>query len=270
MVDAVLADLTRKVASSSQDEVCFGGGLSLRVITALTMLLLAGTGLSYASGDGDLPQQLNGSLEQNDSGGQSLGVADTPRLILTMPELALSPPAPRLFAAPIEGHSGFKWKAATVDSFRFLMLQTAARLAFQSKTRRALAGPFFKDYIDVLRTPPSGFMDGDSWITNFVGHPIQGATSYHLARVNGASRMQAFYWGLAYSTQFELGLVGEGTVGNVPISPVDLVVTPSAGYLLGVTEEWLMSKFEKLDHPAGRVVRRLLLGRLLARVCSGK
>jgi Domain of unknown function (DUF3943) len=131
----------------------------------------------------------------------------------------------------------FQWKAATADSLRFLMLQTAARVALQSKTRRGLGGPFAGGYLETIRGRPAGFMDGDTFLTNFVGHPIQGSSTYHLARVNGGSREQAFWWGVFYSTQFEFGPVGEASVGNVPISPVDLIVTPTAGFLLGVVEE---------------------------------
>jgi hypothetical protein len=193
-----------------------------------------------------------------------------PDLNRTTPGPDFSPAPARTLSPPIESNYGFKWKAATIDSFNFLMLQNVARIAFQSKTRHALKGPFFKDYIDTLTTAPSGFTDGDSWFTNYYLHPVQGAASYHLARVNGASRTQAFFWGIAYSTQFELGPVGEGTIGNVPISPVDLVVTPTVGYALGLTEEWLVKKLDATKHPAGRVMRLLLLGRLLTRVTSGK
>ncbi len=87
----------------------------------------------------------------------------------------------------------------TADSFRFLMLQNAARVAFQSKTRHGLQGPFVGGYLETFRSRPAGFFDGDSFLTNFAGHPVQGATTYHLARINGGSREQAFWW--VYSTR---------------------------------------------------------------------
>jgi hypothetical protein len=165
----------------------------------------------------------------------------------------------------------FQWKAATADSFRFLMLQNAARVAFQSKTRRGLQGPFVGGYVETFRSRPAGFFDGDSSLTNFAGHPVQGATAYHLARVNGGSREQAFWWGVLYSTQFELGPVGEASVGNVPISPVDLIVTPTAGFFLGVIEESLLMKINGIKNPKIRAILRFtLLGRNLARMVSGK
>jgi hypothetical protein len=108
-------------------------------------------------------------------------------------------------------------------------------------------------------------------LTNFIGHPIQGSSTYHLARINGGSREQAFWWGVFYSTQFELGPVGEASVGNVPISPVDLIVTPTAGFLLGVVEEALLTKINGIKNSRIRAILRLtLLGRSLTRLASGK
>ena len=165
----------------------------------------------------------------------------------------------------------FQWKAATADSLRFLMLQNAARVAFQSKTRHGLQGPFVGGYLETFRSRPAGFFDGDSFLTNFAGHPVQGSATYHLARVNGGSREQAFWWGVFYSTQFELGLVGEASIGNVPISPVDLIVTPTAGFVLGIIEESLLMKINGIKNSKIRTILRFtLLGRSLARMVSGK
>jgi Domain of unknown function (DUF3943) len=192
-------------------------------------------------------------------------------------EAALVPAATRIStaidAARLDraAQPSFQWKSATADSFRFLMLQTAARLALQSKTRRGLQGPFAGGYLETFRSRPAGFFDGDSSLTNFVGHPVQGASTYHLARVNGGSREQAFWWGVLYSTQFELGPVGEASVGNVPISPVDLIVTPTAGFFLGVIEESLLMKINGIKNSKVRAILRFtLLGRSLTRMVSGK
>src|SRR5688572_9060323 len=165
----------------------------------------------------------------------------------------------------------FEWKEATADSLRFLVLQTAARIAVQAKTRRGLGGPFVGGYVETVRARPEAFMDGDLFLTNFIGHPVQGSVAYHLARVNGGSRQHAFWWGVAYSTQFELGPVGEASIGNVPISLVDLMVTPTAGFLLGLAEESLLVKINGIKNPTLRGILRLtLVGRSLTRLVSGK
>jgi hypothetical protein len=63
------------------------------------------------------------------------------------------------------------------------------------------------------------------------------------------SRLKAFGWSLAYSTQFELGIVGEAGLGNIGIRPyeghkhpmayVDIVVTPVVGTAWLVGEDAL-------------------------------
>src|SRR5215218_2258958 len=68
------------------------------------------------------------------------------------------------------------WKGAIADSIRLLMIEHTTRIAFQSKTRRELGGPFFRDYIRAVKMPDT-WEDGDSWGVNYVGHPIHGAAS---------------------------------------------------------------------------------------------
>ena len=68
------------------------------------------------------------------------------------------------------------WKGAFVDSFRLLMLEHSGRIAFQSKTRRELVGPFFSDYARSVKWPHT-WGDGDGWFVNYVGHPLHGAAA---------------------------------------------------------------------------------------------
>lgn len=164
----------------------------------------------------------------------------------------------------------FEWKGAATDSLKMLLMQNAIRYAIQPKTREALSGPYFKDYLRTLKEPRRGFMDGDSGLTNFLLHPVQGSTSYHIARNHGASRTQAFFWGVAYSTHFELSPLGEAGFGNVPISPVDLIVTPSAGFLLGSAEEWLLRKLSGKTSIGARIARIALAGRTFSQLAAMK
>jgi len=165
---------------------------------------------------------------------------------------------------------GFDWHGATLDSLRFLFVQHGARIVFRAHVREGLRGPFLRDYVDTLRQKPAGFLDGDPWVTNFIGHSIQGAVAYRIARVNGATRGQAFWWGVLYSTQFELGLLGEASIGNIPISPVDLVVTPLAGFGLGVAEEWLLDRLPKRGERWWLLTRPLVLGHVIVRLICRK
>jgi hypothetical protein len=142
---------------------------------------------------------------------------------------------------------GFDWKSATEQSFFFLTFQHAFRLT-QEKTVDELHGPFFGDYWRSIKTL-KGWRDGDSSFTNYVGHPMQGAVASYIQIQNdprGAplqfsadpsywkSRLKATGWSAIYSTQFELGLYSEASIGNVGMRPgtmgyVDLVVTPIGG-----------------------------------------
>src|SRR5689334_9117242 len=67
-------------------------------------------------------------------------------------------------------------KNAIGDSLVLLASQHVLRVSLESKTRRELSGPFFADYRRSL-TAPGQWSDGDSALTNYVGHPIEGAAA---------------------------------------------------------------------------------------------
>lgn len=137
----------------------------------------------------------------------------------------------------------------------FLSLQHGARL-YQKKTRRELAGPFWKDYADSV-TSIEGWGDGDGVVTNYVGHPMQGAITGYIQVQNDPvgmglefqntsaywkSRLLAMGWSACYSTQFEVGLISESTIGNVGKKAgtsglSDFVITPAGGFGLMVAED---------------------------------
>jgi hypothetical protein len=156
--------------------------------------------------------------------------------------------------------AGFQWGAALRQSFRFLVIQHAFRLATENGTRADLKGPFFKDYWATLKSL-RGWRDGDPFMVNYIGHPMMGAVTGYIQVQNDPrgrkqevgfnkeyfkSRLKAFGWSALYSTQFELGPISEASLGNVGIRPtnlsrhpmgyVDLVVTPVIG------TAWLMGE----------------------------
>lgn len=153
--------------------------------------------------------------------------------------------------------TGFDWSAAAEQSFFFLTFQNAFRLT-QEKTVRELKGPFFADYWRSVKGL-KGWEDGDGSFTNYVAHPMQGAVSGYIQIQNdprGAaqqfsanpeywkSRLRATGWAAIYSTQFELGLYSEASIGNVGLNPgtmgyVDLVMTPVGGFGWMVGEDAL-------------------------------
>ena len=180
---------------------------------------------------------------------------------------------PQSDPVPPVGHARpetLDWSGLVLDSVKFLAVQHGARLIIREHVREGLKGPFFPDYWRTLSARPTSFWDGDPWFTNVVGHSVQGSTTYLIARANGATRTQAFWWGVAYSTQFELGLLGEAAIGNIHTSPVDLVVTPLAGFALGVAEEWLLERLPKRGERHWLITRPLVFGHVLLRLTTGK
>jgi hypothetical protein len=153
--------------------------------------------------------------------------------------------------------TGFHWGPALRQSFYFLSVEHGFRM-FQGKTRREFRGPFFKDYLKSIQGI-QGWGDGDPVYTNYIAHPMQGAVSGFFQiqndprgvtqQLDGSkaywhSRLKAFAWSAAYSTQFEVGLYSEAMFGNVGMKKgtggyVDLVMTPVGGLGLIVAEDAL-------------------------------
>ena len=161
-----------------------------------------------------------------------------------------------VISLPQEPPKTFEWKPALTESYRLLLMEHGWRLIFQEKTRRELGGPFFKDYwrsIQGIR----GWGDGDSWLTNYVGHSMQGAVAGYIHIYNNPtgwplefnssepywnSRLKAMLWSAAYSTAFEIGPLSEASIGNVGLRPgtgglVDHVMTPTGGFAMMLGED---------------------------------
>jgi len=157
---------------------------------------------------------------------------------------------------------GFQWRPALEQSGLYLAIQHASRMA-QAKSRRELGGPFWKDYFESVSTIHT-WNDGDSIVTNYVGHPVMGAVAGYIQIVNDPrgrrlefdasskrywqSRLKAMAWSAAYSTEFELGPISEASIGNVGKHPptmavADLVVTPAGGFTLILLEDYLDKRF---------------------------
>jgi hypothetical protein len=166
----------------------------------------------------------------------------------------LTPPPPRSVAAAQPP----AWRGALTDSLRLLALEHGIRIAFQEKTRVELRGPFVADWMRSIRAPLT-WEDGDSWIVNYLGHPIHGAAASRVwldHSVGGrrlelslspsywASRGRAAAFGTIYSIQFEFGPASEASIGNVGMRPgttgwVDHVVTPAGAFAFTVAEDAL-------------------------------
>lgn len=152
----------------------------------------------------------------------------------------------------------FDWGSAFRQSGMLLGIQHSLRMA-QEKTREQLDGKWWHDYLYSVEGL-HGWNDGNPVITNYVGHPIMGAVTGYIQIHNDPrgrdltwapddpqywkSRMKAFGWAAVYSTQYELGPLGEAMIGNVgydrgTMAYVDLVITPVGGLGMILLEDWL-------------------------------
>ncbi|MCW5963735.1 MAG: hypothetical protein KIT83_06840 [Bryobacterales bacterium] len=184
---------------------------------------------------------------------------------------------------PAEPNAGTTWTATLQHSGRFLFIQHAVRIGTQHRTRRNLRGPYFRDYVNSVRGF-SGWDDGDSWLTNYVGHPMQGSISGYFQVHNHPrerllefssnsaywkSRLKAMAFSAAYSTHYELSPIGEAGIGNVGLHPgtkgaVDLVITPTLGFAWMIGEDAIDAKIiapleRRLRYPGSRRLLRTAL-----------
>lgn len=188
------------------------------------------------------------------------------------------------------------WRGAITDSFRLLIIEHTTRVAFQTKTRRELAGNFFRDYHRAVRVPRT-WEDGDSAAVNYVGHPIHGAAAGFIwldhedgshdpklgfSKEYWASRSRALAWAASYSVQFEFGPLSEASIGNVGLQPgttgwVDHAVTPAGALAFLVAEDaldrYLITRIESwTGNRLIRMVSRMALNpsRTLSNVAQGQ
>ncbi len=185
----------------------------------------------------------------------------------TVPEITQSP------AEEIERLQRFDWRQAARQSFLFAGIEHSFRLT-QAKTRREFRGKFFDDWAESVRNI-HGWGDGDSPLTNYIAHPMQGSVAGFIQIQNDPdgvtrefgrdgdywrSRLKSMAWSAGYSTQFEIGPLSEATIGNVGKKTgtsgyTDLVMTPVGGFGVTILEDavdrYLIRRLESGDRSRG-------------------
>jgi hypothetical protein len=143
-----------------------------------------------------------------------------------------------------------------LSSAFFLAVSHSYRYANESTTERAFHKPILPDYAKSVANL-HGWADGDPFMVNYVGHPMQGAVSNFIWQHNDRAyrtaefgrnrrywkarlRGMAFAW--AYSEQFEIGVISEASIGNTQsfypqVGFVDHVVTPTIGMGWAIAED---------------------------------
>ncbi|GEM_PF-512840 len=188
-----------------------------------------------------------------------------------------TPPGPWL--DPEYGR-GIDWKGVLLQSGLFLGIEHGFRFATEQGTRDGMSGHWFQGWMHAAENL-HGWADGDEFMVNYVGHPMQGAVTgfiwvhndrnyrmheFGMDRFYWKSRLRAMAWEYLYSVQFEIGPVSEASMGKIQASfPqqgfVDHVITPVVGTGWIITEDaldkYVIKRFEERVHnPYLRVLVR--------------
>jgi len=151
-----------------------------------------------------------------------------------------------------------RWGPLFNESLFFLGVEHGYRLATESFTRDRLHGRFFADWGASIGNL-HGWTDGDPFIINYVGHPMEGAVTGYLFVQNDPkyqrtefgrnreywkSRLRATAFAFASSEFFELGILSEASLGNTQQyfpqqGLIDHVITPVVGLVWMIGEDWL-------------------------------
>jgi hypothetical protein len=126
----------------------------------------------------------------------------------------------------------FHWKRAFTQSFKFLLEEHSFRMASDPLARHLVWHKrFWDDYLQSANHfVMSRWGDGDDFLINYIGHPMEGAVSGLIEIQNDPhgrsakfgesslywqSRLKAMLWAGAYSAYFEIGpIFSEAALGN--------------------------------------------------------
>jgi hypothetical protein len=125
----------------------------------------------------------------------------------------------------------YHWRGLIAQSLFFNVIENGFRSASDDQIRVLLANkPFWHDYAASMRHfNMRRWNDGDDFLVNYVGHPMQGAVSGFIevqndpvgrqqemsaTRAYWKSRFKAFLWATVYSTHSEISPLGEAGIGN--------------------------------------------------------
>jgi hypothetical protein len=131
----------------------------------------------------------------------------------------------------VEQTEHYHWGGLVAQSFFFNAIESTFRIASDDQIRYLLATkPFWHDYwASMKQFNMRRWNDGDDFLVNYVGHPMQGSVSSYIEIQNDpvgrqqeisatnaywVSRFKGFLWATAYSTHSEISPLGEAGIGN--------------------------------------------------------
>jgi len=189
------------------------------------------------------------------------------------------PPSPDPPKQSEEG--GIRWRPLLGNTLTFLTVSHGFRWAKEKYTREAtLHGPYFEGVGSAIGSL-HGWGDGDEFLTNYVGHPMEGAVAgfifthndpkyreeeFGKNRAYWRGKTRAFLFAAAYSAAFEIGPYSEATIGKIQAywpqqGFVDWAVSPTVGLAWTIAEDsldkYIIKPFEgKVHNPALRAMMR--------------
>jgi hypothetical protein len=134
-------------------------------------------------------------------------------------------------AKPDPGYTEhYQWRGLIWQSVEFNIVENGFRVSSDSVMRDTLAHrPFWHDWLaSTKQFNMRRWNDGDDFVVNYVGHPMQGAVATYIEIQNSPtdrrlqwgdrgyakSRFKGFLWSVVYSTHSEISPAGEAGVGN--------------------------------------------------------
>lgn len=182
------------------------------------------------------------------------------------------------FPSSSEQPERYHWRGLFLQSLTFLAFEDTVRMVSDGTMRSVIATkPYWHDYLASMQQfNMRRWNDGDAFIVNYIGHGMHGAIASYIeiqnsphdrslrigaSRAYWKSRFVAMLWSTVYSTQSEIGPLGEAAIGNeggytYPLgckSPcpsykpgdkytnntgwVDFIITPTVGTLWVVVED---------------------------------
>lgn len=190
-------------------------------------------------------------------------------------------PEPVIEAATPERQTGVVWGNLIGSSLAFLAVSHTFRYATEATTRRSFHQPFFPKYGNAVANL-HGWGDGDPFLVNYVGHPMEGAVAGFIWQHNDRAyrtiefgrnrrywkgRLRGMAFAYVYSVQFEIGPISEASLGHIQgmypqIGFVDHVITPLVGTGWAIAEDSIDREVvQRLEeHVANPYVRLLARG----------
>jgi Outer membrane protein beta-barrel domain len=152
--------------------------------------------------------------------------------------------------------TGVDWGHLVASSLAFLTVSHSFRYASEATTRRSFHQSYFPHYGAAIANL-HGWGDGDPFLVNYVGHPMEGAVAGFIWQHNDRAfrtvefgrnrrywkeRMRGMAFAYVYSVQFEIGPISEASIGHIQgmypqIGFVDHVITPIVGTGWAIAED---------------------------------